>query len=31
MEEKQDQFVGYLKFYGPAVDEGEIDIEKIGN
>lgn len=24
------EFIGYLKFYGPAVDEGKIDIEKIG-
>lgn len=31
MEQGQTQFIGYLKFYGPSVDEGMIDIEKIGS
>lgn len=30
-ESSKKQFVGYLKFSGPSVDEGKIDIEKIGN
>jgi len=28
---KEEQFIGYLKFFGPSVEEGKIDIEKIGN
>lgn len=31
MEQNQTQFIGYLKYFGPSVDEGKIDIEKIGN
>lgn len=31
MKQDQTQFVGYLKFFGPSVEEGKIDIEKIGN
>ncbi|MFC1637813.1 hypothetical protein ACFL2R_00170 [Patescibacteria group bacterium] len=27
----EEQFVGYLKFFGPEVDDGRIDIEKVGN
>ncbi|MFZ2193480.1 MAG: hypothetical protein WAV31_04525 [Candidatus Moraniibacteriota bacterium] len=27
----ENEFVGYLKFFGPSVDDGKIDIEKIGN
>lgn len=29
-DQESEQFIGYLKYYGPAVDEGKIDIEKIG-
>ncbi len=28
---KEEQFIGYLKFFGPSVEEGKIDIEKVGN
>ncbi|OGH86414.1 MAG: hypothetical protein A2493_01195 [Candidatus Magasanikbacteria bacterium RIFOXYC12_FULL_33_11] len=28
---QEEQFIGYLKFFGPSVEEGKIDIEKIGN
>jgi len=31
MTKEVDQFIGYLKFFGPSVEEGRIDIEKIGN
>ena len=31
MTQDKTQFIGYLKFSGPSVDEGRIDIEKIGN
>lgn len=31
MAKDETQFIGYLKFYGSSVDEGKIDIEKIGN
>jgi len=31
MKKEADQFIGYLKFFGPSVEEGKIDIEKIGN
>lgn len=30
MNQESEQFIGYLKFFGPSVDEGKIDIEKIG-
>lgn len=28
--ENTEQFIGYLKFFGPSVEEGRIDVEKIG-
>lgn len=31
MAQDETQFIGYLKFFGPSVEEGKIDIEKIGN
>jgi hypothetical protein len=29
--QESEKFIGYLKFFGPSVNEGKIDIEKIGN
>lgn len=31
MNEEAEQFIGYLKYFGPAVEAGRIDVEKIGN
>ena len=31
MKKNKEQFIGYLKYFGPSVAEGRIDIEKIGN
>lgn len=30
MDKEPEQFIGYLKFFGPSVEDGRIDIEKTG-